>query len=103
MKKITAKGETLYFFNAEGCDYDIGKAKGVAMMDDLADMWRNFTLPKMVKWYGTPPDKYTATYKWLRNNLEQFAPWMVEQMVGMADGSGLTLEQIFLTNHYGLL
>ena len=101
--KITTKGEAFYCFNAEGSDYDIGKSKGQELSEDLADMWENFTLPKMVKWYGTPPEKYEATYKWLRKNLEQVAPWMVEQLVGMADGSGLGLEQVFMTSHYGLL
>ena len=101
--KITAKGEAFYYLKAEGSDYDIGKAKGEALSLDLADMWENFTLPRMVKWYGTPPEKYDATYKWLRKNLEQVAPYMVEQLVGMADGAGLSLEQVFMISHYGLL
>ena len=102
-KKITPKGESFYYFEATGNDYDIGKSKGQELAFDLADMWENFTLPKMEVWYGTPPEKYDATYKWLRKNLEQVAPWMVEQLVGMAAGSGLSLEQIFLTSHYGFL
>ncbi len=102
MPKITAKGEKFYYFESAGSDYEVGLAKGKVMADDIAGAWE-FFLPRMGKEFGTPSEKYEKTYRWLRKNLEQSASWMVEQMEGMAAGSGISIEKIFLINHYGLL
>jgi len=101
-RKITSKGEPFYFFYGEGSDYEVGFRMGREMAADILFSW-DFFLPRMEEVFGTPPDKYAETYKWLRENLENIAPWMVEQICGMAEGSGISIEKLFILNHYPLL
>lgn len=102
-KKITPKGSPFFVLDVSGDDYEIGEGIGRAIKMDIADMWENFTLPRMIKWYGTPPEDYDKTYTWLRGNLERHCPWMAEQMDGIAAGSGLSAQNIWFMNHYSLL
>lgn len=102
-KKITKLGQSFFYLEACGSDYEIGRQIGSAIADDIADIWENFFLPRMVELYRTPPEKYEETYKWLRNNLEKVCPWMVEQIDGIAQGSGLEKEKIWFMNHYCVL
>lgn len=102
-KQITPKGTKFLFVEAQGSDFEIGKQIGSATAEDIADMWEDFILPRMVKFYGTPAAKYGKTYEWLRKNLENVCPWMVEQINGIASGSGVDIEKVWMMNHYALL
>ena len=101
-RRVTRKGEPFYFFHAAGTDYEIGLTKGEQMAADIIGAWEFFE-PCMAEQFGTPVGRYQETYEWLRQNLETIAPWMVEQICGMAEGSGLAVDRAFLLNHYGVL
>ena len=101
-RKITRKGEPFYVFRAAGSDYEMGLDKGRQMAADIEAMWELFR-PNMDTWVGMDPDDRRGTYEWLRDNLERAAPWMAEQMRGAADGSGVSIERVYLLNHYGVL
>jgi|GEM_PF-2707433 len=100
--RITQKGEPFYLFKASGSHYEIGKAKGEQMSADLEAVWNMFS-SRMCSDFGTPPEKEKQTYEWLRTNLERHVPWMAEQLEGMSDGSGMGLDRLYFTCHYGVL
>ena len=101
-RKTTRKGEPFYVFRAAGSDYEIGLAKGRQMAADMEAVWEVFR-PNMETWVSSAPDEPRRTCEWLRDNLEKIAPWMAEQLRGAADGSGVSIERVYLLNHYGVL
>ena len=100
---ITCQGEAFLLLRTGGTDTEIGRAIGEATAGDIGEMWEQFTAPRLVPQYGTPLERVGETCAWLRRNLEQICPWMAEQIDGIAEGSGLAREQVWIMNHYGVL
>ncbi len=103
MRNITRQGENFFLLEAGGSDFEIGRQIGLATAGDIAYTWENFVIPRLVEWYGTPKEKFGETYAWLRKNLEKVCPWAAEQIDGIADGSGIEKEKIWIFNHYTVL
>jgi len=102
-KNISKQGEAFFVLTVQGSNYEMGRQIGEATAYDIADMWENFTRPRMIEPYGTPEEKYDETYRWLRDNLEKVSPSDAEIINGIAAGSGMDIEKVWMMNHYGVL
>ncbi|MFH1613819.1 MAG: C45 family peptidase [Planctomycetota bacterium] len=102
-KVISKEGDPFFCLSVRGSDYEIGRQIGSATSADIADLWENFMLPRMAGQFGTPECKYQASYEWLRKNLEKVNPGIVERLDGIAAGSGVEEEKVWLMNHYAVL
>jgi hypothetical protein len=102
-KQITKDGEPFFFLEVMGSDYEIGRQIGHATAADITEMWENFTLPRMADRFGTVPAEYDRTCRWFRENLEDVYPAAAERIDGIAAGSGLDIEKIWMMNHYAVL
>ena len=88
---------------AGGSNYEIGKEKAEKLGSVIEYVWRNLNERRTnIDWH-TPVSEYSRVCTWLKNNLEHIAPWMIEEMQGIADNCGMSFEEVILNNHYGLL
>jgi predicted choloylglycine hydrolase len=99
---ISREGQPIYRVVLKGSDREIGLRRGRELREDLHRKW-DWMEPFFDTWYGLPRAKWDATADRLDANARKYIPWMAEQMDGMAEGSGLSLRDLLLTNYYGLI
>ena len=102
-ESITKEGQPFLFLETSGTDYEIGTQIGKATAVDILDRWEEFTLPRMETLFGTPPERYSETYKWLRDNLHEISPGLVERIEGIAAGADIEPEKVWIMNFYATL
>lgn len=101
---VHANGERPFMFaDARGSDLEIGRTVGSLLSEQINHTWNTWASTHMLEWFGTSPKQYQATADWLIDNLEPLAPWMVEQMRGIAIGAEVDFVNIVLMNHYAVL
>lgn len=96
-------GEPIGFADVRGDDYAIGRRLGEVTADEIAALWDDFMGPRMGSHFGTPPAVQARTCDWLRRNLDAVNPAIAAQIEGLADGSGLGAQRLYLMNHYAVL
>lgn len=78
---------------AEGSHYEVGRAVGETMRERIVGL---FTKNKTIH-----PDyfaRFERNARDLLNLTKQYFPQYVDELQGLADGAGLTVEQLFLSN-----
>jgi hypothetical protein len=100
--KITPMGQPVFPLYLAGTDYEIGRKRGSELTEDCLHIWKamegNFSTA-----YGCPADKWDFVAGKLEKNLKAVAPWMLEQMQGMADAGACGMRELLLINYYGLI
>eukprot|EP01127_Copromyxa_protea_P018806 TRINITY_DN5996_c0_g3_i2.p1 TRINITY_DN5996_c0_g3~~TRINITY_DN5996_c0_g3_i2.p1 ORF type:complete len:237 (+),score=33.65 TRINITY_DN5996_c0_g3_i2:138-848(+) len=81
-------------YTAEGTHYEVGKIIGRAAQKEIALTMANPTIQKIIPFLDTPTGK--QIFEGFYINTVKNYPQYVDEIRGLADGSGFTLENIFM-------
>src|SRR5436190_21327077 len=101
-RKITPRGKPIFRLKLAGTDHEIGLRRGEELAEDLHAfwVWMQYLIAKVAE---VPTDRWDEFAARLEKNLSRNTPWMLEQIHGMAQGSGLSVRDLILCNFYGLV
>lgn len=100
--RISSLDQTVFPLCLRGSDFEIGLQRGQRLGEDLRRMWQ-WMGARMSSMYGLPESKWSWAAQKSADNFQEEQPWMLEQISGMSEGSGLGLDEILLMNMYGLI
>ncbi|MBI2843198.1 MAG: twin-arginine translocation signal domain-containing protein [Armatimonadetes bacterium] len=86
------------YLKVQGTAYEAGRAYGEAMAPSIHYTWR-YVQERVLDRQQQKPD-LLERLKWLVDETEKRWPLEIEEIAGVADGSGLDFEQVFLINRH---